>query len=51
MCVNWQETRYIYSHKRGQKHFIYLVNNVLNKNIKVFEIINNPAKLVEDNQI
>jgi hypothetical protein len=37
--------------KEGKKYFIYLVNNALNENIKIFEIINNPAKLVADNKI
>jgi len=37
--------------KEGDKYFIYLVNNALNENIKIFEMINNPAKLVDDNSI
>jgi hypothetical protein len=37
--------------KEGEKYFIYLVNNALNEKIKVFEKINNPAKLVDDNSI
>jgi len=37
--------------KEGEKYFIYLVSNALNEKIKVFEKINNPAKLVDDNSI
>jgi len=33
------------------KKYIYLVNNALNDKIKIFEKINNPAKLVEDKKI
>ena len=37
--------------KEGEKYFIYLVSNALNEKIKIFEKINNPAKLVDDNSI
>ena len=37
--------------REGDKYFIYLVNNALNNEIKIFEMINNPAKLVDENTI
>ena len=37
--------------KEGNKYFIYLVNNALNDEIKIFETIQNPYKLVEENKI
>ena len=37
--------------REGDKYFIYLVNNALNNEIKIFEMINNPAKLVDENSI
>ena len=37
--------------KQKQDYNIYLVNNALNDKIKIFEKINNPAKLVEDKKI
>ena len=33
--------------KENKKYYIYLVNNALNEKIKIFEMINDPAKLVE----
>ena len=37
--------------REGDKYFIYLVNNALNNEIKIFEMINNPPKLVDENSI
>jgi hypothetical protein len=37
--------------KEGDKYFIYLVNNVLNNKIKIFEKINNPSRLVNEGKI
>jgi len=37
--------------KKGDKYYIYLVNNALNEKVKIFEKIKNPAKLVEKKEI
>ncbi len=37
--------------KKKQDYNIYLVNNALNEKIKIFEKINNPAKLVDEKKI
>ena len=37
--------------KEKDNYFIYLVNNALNEKRKVFEIIQNPSKLVEEKKI
>ena len=37
--------------KNKEKYFIYLVNNALNEKIKIFEIINNPSKYVDEGKI
>ena len=37
--------------KEGNKYFIYLVHNALNEKKKIFETIQNPAKLVEQDKI
>ena len=37
--------------KENKKYYIYLVNNALNEKIKIFEMINDPAKLVEEKSI
>ena len=37
--------------KENKKYYIYLVNNALNEKIKIFEMINDPAKLVEAKSI
>jgi len=37
--------------KEKDNYFIYLVNNALNEKKKVFEIIQNPFKLVEEKKI
>lgn len=39
------------ANKENQKYYIYLVNNALNENIKIFEKIKNPAKLVQEGKI
>ena len=39
------------SKKKGDKYYIYLVNNALNEKVKIFEKIKNPAKLVEKKEI
>ena len=36
---------------QGQKFFIYLVNNALNEKVKIFETIQDPYKLVEEEKI
>ena len=37
--------------KEKDKYFIYLVNNALTEKIKIFEKINNPKKLVDEDKI
>ena len=37
--------------KKKDNYYIYLVNNALNDKVKIFEKINNPAKLVDDKKI
>ena len=36
---------------QGQKYYIYLVNNALNEKIKIFEMIQDPSQLVEEEKI